>query len=172
MKNRGLSIAFAVAAVAVVAAFPAPAFAQLAPAYTNNFEQASDIQGWDNYSYPYDVVWAVDDTPIGGHNSSNSLNFNNGTDYDGDYPYGDIYNYSSPIDTSGMNDPVVSFWCYYDLTSDSGTPDHRLLGLWEPNYSAFYYWELSGDGSSNWGYPAETCAGLGTWHQHMISIPS
>src|SRR5215510_14746389 len=125
MKNRGLSIVFAVAAIAVVAAFPAPAFAQLAPAYTNNFEQASDIQGWDNYSYPYDVVWAVDDTPIGGHNSSNSLNFNNGTDYDGDYPYGDIYNYSSPIDTSGMTDPVVSFWCYYDLTSD---PAPRITG--------------------------------------------
>jgi len=155
-------------AFAMISTLSAPAQAQQAAAFTNPFDDQSDISNWSNYGYPFS--WDVDSSPIGGYNSQASLNFNNGSDFNADYPYGDIYNYSSPIDLTGMNSPVLSFWCYYETANNSTYPDHRLLWTYDQNYNAFYGYELSGDQSTPWGYNPLECPAMSQWHQHTIAL--
>src|SRR5262245_26013866 len=112
MNHRRLVSSLAV--VLAVAAFAIPVQAQQAAGYNNPFDNASDFPStWYQYGYPFD--WQVDSSPIGGHSGA-SFNWNNGTDIDGDYPYG--YWYTSELDMTAYNTPVLSFWCYWDLDSD------------------------------------------------------
>src|SRR5688572_27674986 len=157
MNPRGLSMVSVVAALALFAAVPVSAFAQQVEVQSNPLDEASDISSWYTYGYPW--TWAIDDTPIGGHNSDASLNINNGTDVDTfDYWfYGDIY--SGPMDVSSETNPVLTFWCRYDLPTFADYQD-RYIWMYDPNdYDPYIQLYFGSDIS---------CPGPDQWHQHTI----
>ncbi len=162
MKHRSLVVAAAVLTVlAAVAAFPAPALAQQAAAYTNPFDSASDIS---NFSYidGYPFVFEVDSSPVGGVSGA-SLNFNNGSDVDSDWCYS--YFESGDIDISGLDTPMASFWCRADLGPGSAFYQYRELYLIDyPNWNYYQYYSM-GDS----GYDID-CGTDGQWHQHILPL--
>jgi chitodextrinase len=163
MAHRNLfSIATVITVVIAMAAFPAPALAQQAAAFTNPLDQASDVSQW--YFFDYWNYWAVDNSPIAGHDSAASLNWNNGTDINDDYNYG--YYESEAIDLTGLSSPVLAFWCLWDLPDPNnfGGIGYLYFGLYDADGN---YWEWSMGPS---GYDLE-CGSSGDWHQHTLVIP-
>lgn len=163
MANRGFGVSIAVLVVVVaLAAFPSPALAQQAAAFTNPLDQQSDVSGW--YLYDYYSYWAVDSSPIDGHDGAASLNCNDGTglDYLG---YNYMYMESAPIDISGLQDPVLTWWCLIDLPDPSQNYFDGYLYLYDGNYSEYYAVSMGTN-----GYEELECSS--DWHQHQVAIPS
>lgn len=163
MKHRGLVVGAAVLAVlAAVAAFPTPAQAQMAAAYTNPLDSSSDVSSW--YLYDYYNYWAVDSTPIAGYDGGGSLNCNDGTglDYLG---YNYMYIESVPIDIDGLQDPILSWWCLVDLPDPSLNYFDGYLNLYDGNYNQYY-----GLSMGLGGWQDLQCSD--DWHQHQVAIPS
>jgi purple acid phosphatase-like protein len=162
-NSRSLIVTAALAAaVLATVAFPAPALAQQAAAYTNPLDSQSDVSGW--YFYDYYNWWAVDNSPIAGHDGNASLNINDGTSVDQAY---NLYMYfeSTPIDISGLDTPILSFWCLADLPDPNNNYYYRYFDIYDSNYNYYYEWSM---GPSGWG--DLTCTDQ--WHQHMLPIPA
>ena len=149
-------------ALAIVAAFAAPAQAQQSAAYTNPMDDANDVQNW--YMYDYFGYWAVDASPIAGHDGVNSLNCNDGSglDYLG---YNFMQIQSSPIDINGMQDPILSWWCLLDIPDPNQNYGYGYLEMYDGNFNQYFSWTM-GLG----GYEDLQCSD--TWHQHQVPIPS
>lgn len=163
MAHRCLVSTAALVAVAIASlAFPAPALAQQAATYTNPLDQQSDVSGW--YLYDYYSYWAVDSSPINGHDGGGSLNCNDGTglDYLG---YNYMYMESAPIDISGLQDPILSWWCLIDLPDPSQNYFDAYLYLYDGNYNQSYGVSMGIN-----GYEELECSS--DWHQHQVTIPS
>jgi hypothetical protein len=161
MSKRSLSLSVAVLALVALAAVPLPASAQLAAAYTNPLDSASDISGWSNYDY-YNY-WNVDSSPIVGHDGNASLNCNDGTglDYLG-YNYMEIV--SAPINLNGLQDPVLTWWCLVDLPDPSQNYFDGYLYLYDGNYNQYF-----GMSMGLGGWQELQCSS--SWHQHTVAIP-
>jgi hypothetical protein len=162
INRRSVSSVGALAALAVLAIFAAPARAQQAAASTNPLDQQSDVSGW--YLYDYFGYWAVDTSPINGHDGAGSLNCNDGSglDYLG-------YNYmqmeSTPINISGLQDPILSWWCLMDLPDPNQNYGYGYMNIYDSNYNQSAGWTM-GLG----GYEDLQCSS--DWHQHQVAIPS
>jgi hypothetical protein len=162
-NNRSLIVTAALlAAVIATVALPAPALAQQVATYTNPLDSQSDVSGW--YLYDYFNYWAVDTSPINGHDGAGSLNCNDGTglDYLG-YDY--MYIESAPIDISGLQDPIISWWCLVDLPDPSQNYMDGYLYIYDGNYNQSYGWSMGAN-----GYEDLQCSS--DWHQHQVTIPS
>ena len=114
MKMLGGVLLFAVCAAT-------PAFAQ---GYSTSFD---DLTGWTPGSTSPPVNWANDATPStvpGGptHTGPNSLNYNNGTNYDspGTSNAGPVF--SPVISLAGLVKPTLSFWCNFHTQPGSEDP--------------------------------------------------
>ena len=146
------------ALVLAVAAAPLSAHAQQAPGYLNPFDQTSDFpSNWYWYGDPF--PWAVDGTPASGHSGGASLNWNNGTDMAGYYPYG--YWYTSAINLSQYTTPVLSFWCRWDMDPDPYW-HYREIYVYETQNYQYYYAVFNDD---------LDCGAENEWHQHLITLP-
>ena len=159
--SRSLTV---ISVLAIVAAVATPAQAQQAAGYYNPFDSASDFPStWYQYGYPFE--WSVDSSPIGGISGA-SFNWNNGTDIDGDYPYG--YWYTAEMDMTVYDTPTLSFWCRWDLNSDPYY-DYRELYIYETlNYSYIYLpFMIDNDGD---GELDLDCGAADQWHQHVIPL--
>ena len=159
-RRTGLIVA-ALALVAIAA--PLSADAQQAAAYNNPLDSSNDTSGWyiyDDYGY-----WAVDATPIAGHDGVASLNMNDGNGIDNAY-YNYFYFETAPINLSGMDSPILSFWCIAEFPSYSNNYVDRALYLYDANGNNFNYYSM---GEEGWGFNLECTA---EWHQHLIQIPS
>ena len=157
---------FAVFAVlAAVAAFAAPAQAQQAAAYLNPFDAPSDFPAtWYQFGDPF--PWAVDGSPAGGHSGAACLNWNNGSDLDGYYPWG--YWYTEEMDLSQYSSPVLSFWCRWDMDPDPYWHYREIYIYENTNYNYFYLpfnADYDGDGS-----PDLDCGATNQWHEHQIVL--
>jgi hypothetical protein len=159
--SRCRSISAGVAFVAFILAAGTPASAQQASAWSNPLDAPSDVAAWYIDGYPF--VWAVDDTPVGGHDSAASLNFNDGADYNGDWCYGAAE--SNAIDLTGMTTPTLTFWCRFETLSTAyGYPEYRELYLHDPNWDYYYYYTI-GDANADLD-----CGAMNEWHQHTITL--
>ena len=164
-----LSPAWVSAVLILLDAAAVPASAQQAAAYTNTFDNASSVSGW-YFSYDdWNAVqwWNVDNDPVEGHSPTTSLNFNNGTDIDADYPWS--YFDTTPIDVSGMTTPTFTFWCRYETNNDPYF-DYRQVYIYDPvnGESIYYVFNVDNDGD---GQVDIDCGAMNEWHQHTISLP-
>ncbi|HTF56598.1 MAG TPA: fibronectin type III domain-containing protein [Planctomycetota bacterium] len=152
-------------AFALISASSAPAQAQQAAAYTNHLDSSSDVANWylDGYPFPF----AVDSSPIGGITGA-SLNWNNGVDINADYPYG--YFQVQSMDITGMSNPVLSFWCRYEMNSDPQV-DYREIYMYEQNNYDYIYKMFMGDGDGDGNIDLD-CGSMNQWHQHTITLPA
>ena len=162
MAHRSLVASIAACAVAMaILAFPVPALAQQAAAYTNALDSQSDVSSW--YLSDYWGQWAVDNSPIEGHNSPASLNCNNGSQLE--YYYNDMYFQTSPIDIQGMSSPSITWWCLTDLPDPNNNYVDRYLYLFDESFNAFFFYSIGESGFDL------NCGTDGQWHQHTIQIP-
>jgi len=168
-RSSRLSPAWVSAVLVLSFASAVPASAQQAAAYTNTFDDASSVAGW-YFSYDdWNAVqwWNVDNDPVEGHSPTTSLNFNNGTDINADYPWS--YFDTSPIDVSGMTTPTFTFWCRYETNNDPYF-DYRQVYIYDPvNYEYTYFvFNVDNDGD---GQVEMDCGAMNEWHQHTIPLP-
>jgi hypothetical protein len=150
----------------------------LAPLYSSDFSSATD---WTLLSAnPNGVQWAVDATPatILGANAfvsgPASLNFNNGTDYNGGSGVvvsGTATCAAGLIHLTGTSSPVLSFWCNYQ-TENTGTGfDKRFVEFSNNGFAGASLLSAQCAGTSPTG-GLNACAGMGTWHQHTLALNS
>jgi hypothetical protein len=147
-----------------------PVFAQ---GYSTSFD---DLTGWTGGTTSPPVVWANDGTPSsvpGGpaHTGLNSLNYNNGVNYDspGSNNAGPIF--SPVISLTGLVNPTLSFWCNFQTQPGSENPasgkDLRMLTI-APGYP---YAVLNENlGVTGQGPHVGPCSAMGTWHRHDIPL--
>ena len=165
MSNRRFATGVGtLASLVVVALVAAPAQAQQAAAYNQQFEDSSAISGWyqNTYGYPISISWAVDDLPAEGHSTPYSLNLGSN---DGLNNVDEAYGYieSTEIDCSGLNSAVLSFWCRADIGNINNMYWYgRELQIYSNSY--WNYWSM---GDSNYTLD---CGTNGEWHQHQISL--
>ncbi len=148
--------------------------------YENGFENATDwlFYNPDDATTPPSptvaTLWAFDGSPAdmpGGSfvSPTNSLNYNNGTDYDAGSTRGVAI--SPKIDIAGMTAPILVFKCNYE-TEDSGTiydQRHVKVGYLDANLNPVYH--IEEQLSTTPGAPsAGACAAMGTWHEHIIAL--
>src|SRR6185503_9418062 len=124
----------------VLAAAAQPALAQAqTPGYSTTFD---DVTGWTQGTTSPLVVWANDGTPSsvpGGaaHTGPNSLNYNNGTNYDSPGSSNAGPAFSPVIPLAGLANPTLSFWCNFHTQPGSEDPasgkDIRMLTI-APGY--------------------------------------
>ena len=156
MRRQGfLSAAVALAAVALAA----PVHAQQAAAYQTRFDTDD---GWYLGEYA-GVSWGIDANPIPGFSQSNSLNYNNGVDYDtGDYVYGVAF--SPDIDISSYSSATLRFQCRYQtedpLLNPGRDADSRFLMIMDATGEVLYSVQLTGS----------TCGSMDEWHPHQFDL--
>lgn len=124
-----------------------------------------------------DVVWAVDATPpivgAGGEASvksgSKSLNFNNGSNYNGTAPTKGAA-VSPPVNLTGMPAPELRFWCNYDTRFDKDL-DRRILEIRGLDGQMHGKWHLVPEGAPGGeAAVALNCPKMGAWHQHTVPM--
>ncbi|HXX93385.1 MAG TPA: hypothetical protein VEN81_07110, partial [Planctomycetota bacterium] len=139
----------------------------------NPFGDDSSITNWTIAGSDPSVTWAVDATPAimpGGpfFSPPNSLNYNNGTNYDTPGVANSGTATSPSIALAGLAGARLKFFCNYQ-TETAGT-DHDVR-----------YVQISGDGfattlvneqlSTTPGSAlAGSCSAMGTWHEHVIPL--
>jgi hypothetical protein len=162
MSHRGLASFI----VILLAAFATPAQAQLAPGYMNPFDQASDFPAtWYQYGDPFG--WSIDSTPVDGHSGS-SLNWNNGSDMAGNYPWG--YWYTAELNMAQYDTPILSFWCRWDMDPDPWW-HYREIYIYETSWQYYYYAPFNVDNDGN-GSIEFDCGATQQWHQHVFPMPA
>ena len=130
-----------------------------------------DTQGWTLDAANNGVGWSNDGTPsgIGGgpaQTGANSLNYNNGTDYDSGAANSG-FAASPQIDISGLTSPTLSFWCNYEDEALEPTFDQRWLEISNDGFGTFQIQvQLLSTGASG----LSDCGGMGQWHQHIVAL--
>jgi hypothetical protein len=142
-----------------------PARAQEAAAYQTQFDNGG---GWD-FSNFYDVSWGVDATPIAGNSAENSLNYNNGLNYDyDDFVYGLAI--SPVIDISGASTATLRFQCRYQ-TEAIGRPepefDLRFLIILDSAGEVLAFLSFLENDDAD-----QACGAMDEWHEHEIPLDS
>src|SRR5262245_54254307 len=156
--------------VVVLACAAQPAFAQ---GYATSFD---DMTGWLPGGTSPAVNWAGDGTPAsvpGGatHTGANSLNYNNGVNYDspGISNSGPVF--SPVISLAGLTNPTLSFWCNFHTQPGSEDAlsfrDSRQMAI-APGYPFPIINETLG--VTNAGSLVGPCSAMGTWHRHTITL--
>jgi len=156
--------------------------AALTPPWTDDFDGATAADGWywwdgDTSSPPSttnSTLWGIDGTPStvpGGAfvSSPNSLNYNNGTNYDVGASTGTAI--TPKLDISGMTAPILVFLCNYETEEEGTTYDQRhvKIGYLDSSGSPSYFYEGQCSTTSPIG-GVSPCAAMGTWHEHVISM--
>jgi hypothetical protein len=156
--------------VVVLACAAQPAFAQ---GYSTSFD---DLTGWLPGSTSPPVNWANDGTPStvpGGaaRTGANSLNYNNGTNYDSPGISNSGPCFSPVLSLAGLTNPTLSFWCNFHTQPGSEDAlsfrDSRQIAI-APGYPFPLINETLG--VTNGGTLVGPCSAMGTWHRHTITL--
>ena len=157
-------------------AIPAP--------YATDFDTAGGTDGWlfwnpndENTPPSADVstLWAFDGSAAsmtGGaaHSGANSLNYNNGTDYDTGGSNAGVA-ISPKIDIGALTQPALGFWCNYESETEGVNYDKRgvKVGKLNDDGSQTIYFEAqlsTTPGNADIG----ACETMGTWHAHIVPL--
>jgi Collagen triple helix repeat (20 copies) len=147
-----------------------------APLYATSFADAS---GWTfTGANPNGIAWNVDATPgsvLGAAafvSSPGSLNFNNGTDYNGGpgvIVVGSATCASGLIDLTGTTSPVLKFWCNYQTETTGTGFDRRYVEFSNNGFSGANLLSAQCAGTTPSG-GLDACATMGAWHQHTLPL--
>ncbi|HEX7898588.1 MAG TPA: hypothetical protein VF950_12560 [Planctomycetota bacterium] len=144
-----------------------------AQGYATSFD---DLTNWLPGGTSPPVIWGNDGTPStmpGGaaRTGANSLNYNNGSDYDspGISNTGPIF--SPVIPLTGLTNPTLSFWCNFQTQPGSedtaSMRDSRQVAI-APGYPYPLLNETLG--VVNAGPLLGPCSAMGTWHRHTMTL--
>lgn len=159
-----------VCAAVLLACAAQPAFGQ---GYSTSFD---DLTNWLPGGTSPPVLWANDATPSsvpGGatRTGANSLNYNNGINYDspGISNAGPIF--SPVIPLAGLTTPTLSFWCNFHTQPGSedaaSMRDSRQIAI-APGYPYPLINETLGVVGA--GSMVGPCSAMGIWHRHDIPL--
>ncbi|MBI2899693.1 MAG: hypothetical protein HYY17_05880 [Planctomycetes bacterium] len=136
-----------------------------------NFD--AGIGGWAVTSSNASVTWAADGTPAAVVNGQayksapNSLNYNNGTNFDASGATNNGSATSPAINLAGLTDGQITFQCNYQ-TESGATYDKRFV---EVSTDEFATTALSVQlKSSGTASGLGDCAAMGTWHAHTLLV--
>jgi hypothetical protein len=157
---------------------PAILTAAAAPAWSQGYQTSfDDMTGWlAGSGTTTSIGWWNDATPStvpGGptRTGANSLNYNNGANYDS----GSINNtgvaYSPYVNLAGLTTPTLSFWCNFETQPGSENVsvmrDQRQVILIPGN---LYPAVSEAIGVVNSGPTLGPCSAMGTWHRHTVPL--
>jgi len=135
--------------------------------YTNDFATAA---GWTLTG-----LWAVDGSsavaPGGAFRSApSSLNYNNGIDFNSPPATLNKGTATSPvIDLSALGSPALVFWCNYDTETVDASKDKRSVQV-STDFTASPVVYLLNQQLAGTAVAPYQCAGMGTWHRHVIPL--
>ncbi len=134
--------------------------------YTSLATAFADGAGWAFSAATQGVQWAVDATPSsmpgGIARAGNSLNYNNGTNYESNV-LANAGDATSPlIDISGMANPRLRFWCNYQTETAGTAKDKRWVKVGNNLFTTVH---LAQQVSGTAG-----CSASGTWHRHTFAL--
>lgn len=140
---------------------------QQPPSTVQEWNFDSGLQGWANTSSSAAVAWAADASPATVVSAQsfvsgpNSLNYNNGTDYDAAGAANNGTATSPQLDLSTLTSPQLVFQCNHQ-TETGTTWDQRFIEVSNDDFATTV---LSTQLSTSSG-----CAAMGTWHSHTIAL--
>ena len=146
--------------------------AVFAQGYSTSFD---DLSNWLPGSTSPPVGWANDGTPSavpGGaaRTGANSLNYNNGANYDSPGISNEGPVFSPVIPLTGLAAPTLSFWCNFHTQPGSedaaAARDSRRITI-APGSSPLITETL---GVTNAGTRVGPCSAMGTWHRHTMTL--
>lgn len=135
-----------------------------------NFDNG--LENWTSTSSNATVKWAADATPssvTGGafKSAPNSLNYNNGTNYDASGTTNNGTATSPDQSLSGLSSPTLTFWCNFQ-TESSASYDKRFVQISKDNFTTTLLdVQLKTTGTSG---GVGDCAASGTWHTHTVTL--
>ncbi|MBI2930197.1 MAG: hypothetical protein HYY16_00980 [Planctomycetes bacterium] len=131
----------------------------------------SGLGGWTTTNTSPTVTWSADGTPAGvpgGADTSapNSANYNNGVDYAG----ASSGTLTSPsFNLAGMLSATLTFQCNYVTETDSANSyDLRTLQISNDDFGTTVLAESLG--STGASAVIGSCAAMGTWHTHTVTL--
>ena len=155
-----------------------PLMAQSVPEPVENVVQEwtfdNGLENWVPQNSSVSVGWAADASPgfVGTaptfSSPPNSLNYNNGQNYDTSTT-GNSGSATSPLlDIGGLTDPKITFSCLYE-TEPSPLWDIRTVEISNSGFSApsLFQAQLLNSGSSP---SIGDCLGVGIWHVHTLDL--
>lgn len=138
---------------------------------STSFDTAAAVVGW-TLGGSGGVGWAADATPStfpGGVAISgpNSLNYNNGTDYDSGLTNSGSAK-SPPVNLAGYSNPQLRFKCNYQTETTGTDLDRRFVKVYSNGGAApVVTAQLATVG--NWA-TVGPCAAMGQWHEHTVLL--
>lgn len=135
--------------------------------FTTAFDTAT---GWTLSAPVGGVGWSVDATPVaapGGafRSAANSLNYNNGTDYNSGGSNSGTAT-SPSLNISGIGSAALVFWCNYDTEVVDGSNDKRRIQV---SNDSFVTKKIDQTFTSTAAAPYQ-CSATGVWHRHIIPL--
>lgn len=144
-------------------------FAVQVTLHSENFD--GGLNGYAPTSSSATVIWDADATPatIVGTPSNvsppNSLNYNDGTDFDdGTTVTGEVD--SPAIDLTGTTGPSLTFQCNYQTEDNLATFDQRFIEVISGGGPVFSEQLVEVGGGPTVG----PCSPMGTWHAHTVPL--
>jgi len=138
--------------------------------YSSNFDSTAAASGWTLGGSG--VAWKADATPSsfpGGASKSspNSLNYNDGVDYDNGQTNSGATK-SPTINLTGSTGTQLKFQCNYQTETAGTQYDKRFVKIYSgTNATPVLTAQLATTGGST---SAGACAAMGTWHLHTITL--
>jgi hypothetical protein len=141
-----------------------------------SFDDPASVANWTfSAAGAGGVGWAIDGTPAampGGvtFTGPNSLNYNNGTNYDTPGVANSGTATSPAITVTGLTNVYIKFMCNYQTDTTGTATDHRIVQVSTDDFATTLVNEpLSKSPGSTLAGP---CADMGVWHEHAIVLSS
>ncbi len=156
-------------ALALVAVCAAPVLAQVPGGYQTNFDSST---GWTFSGGASGVAWGVDATPssVAAQTPTNSMNYNNGTNFASGSTTNTGTATSSTISLSGLTSPTLTFYCNFQTEPGSEDATYGYDKRWitiTPGTGSAINEQLA---VTSGGATVGACSAMGTWHQHTIPL--
>lgn len=145
--------------------------------FSENFDGV--FSGWTLSSSNPPVAWAADGTPasyywgpnVAYHSAPNSLNYNDGVDYEPTTTVSNRGRATAPIvDVSGLVRPRLTYWCAFYTELSTASIDSRFLEISNDGFATFVFREYHRYGYGVSPPPMGGCGGPGWWHKHTLDL--
>ena len=150
------------AAPAARAAAAAGADQKAVPGYSTSF---AVLGGWTLDAAMGGVGWAMDGTPAAPRTGAESLNYNDGVDFDSGGANSGAAT-SPEIGIAGHTSPALVFWCNYSTETTGTAKDKRWLRVSADNFvNNVINQQLAGTATAPY-----QCGAMGAWHRHVVPL--
>lgn len=138
--------------------------------FQNPFDGGSPLAGW-TLSATAAPVWAADGTPAGMPGGAfvstpNSLNYNNGTDYNAGVNSGAAQ--SPSITLTGNSNISLVFMCNYQTDTTGVATDRRVITVRDATTLAVL--DVHQVAETGGSAAARACHASGFWHSHVVTL--